>query len=231
MTCCGVTCAPLLRTQHRTAQLSAAQQAGAADLAGRVLRLRRLPERVGVWQQRRAARHVAGRRLVDHAEAVAAHLDVRQRRVHHQVHVAHLVLVRRPRGDGDRLVARVKVARDGQVVAWPQHARLDGVEALRLLRVAHGHDLAVAWRLAGGARGRKRRGAAGAAAVSGTGWLQPGAGAAVTRSSGMQQSMAACCCWRCRAPGCEGRRVMNTARPMVCVCTRTANVVSGWKPR
>jgi hypothetical protein len=30
--------------------------------------------------------------------------------------------------------------------------------------------------------------------------------------------------------GSVGILVMNTARPMVCVCTRTANVVSGWKP-
>lgn len=34
------------------------------------------------------------------------------------------------------------------------------------------------------------------------------------------------------APVCvAGARVINTRLPMVCVCTRTAKLVRGWKPR
>ena len=79
-----------------------------------------------------------GAALPKHTHNTHRHTTHNPTTPHHQVHVAHLLLVRHARAHGVAHGARVKVARDGEALAGEDSGRGHGVEALRQLRVADG---------------------------------------------------------------------------------------------
>mmetsp|Transcript_28808 Transcript_28808/g.73451 ORF Transcript_28808/g.73451 Transcript_28808/m.73451 type:complete len:393 (+) Transcript_28808:1350-2528(+) len=102
----------------------------------------RLPEGARVGRERGRARQHPGRVLPDLEAVPVTHGDDGVVAVHHHVHVAHLVVVRRARVRGRAAARGVKVARHLEPVTWPDDLLLDGVESLRQLRVVGGHHLA-----------------------------------------------------------------------------------------